>query len=288
MKKRREEKYTEYKKSHLAKLYRTLMKDVDCLCAIWRRKTFEQQTNSTLPLTGQAWAYLVVVFRVQPPKWIRCERIKMHKNMPKLNVNLGNATTHCFHLAALLNSRAKWMVGNATLHVSCGSLTLCYLYLISLIPGHTQSVGVSAISFTSSLCFGVFWSSFLFMCHWIPFVFSYDWNICTIWLDPLFLTIGEFQAWDWLWYPLTCGPRGGVGVHMGQKSWANFLPWPVFEPRTSHLTVQHATARLYCIVSIHLYNAFCSAHQSEALPVRETQREESSLKRMKRGTWLNS
>ena len=32
--KKREEKYTEYKKSHLAKLYRTLMKYVDGLCAI--------------------------------------------------------------------------------------------------------------------------------------------------------------------------------------------------------------------------------------------------------------
>ena len=32
---------------------------------------------------------------------------------------------------------------------------------------------------------------------------------------------------------------------------------------------------LYCIVSINLYSASCSAHQSEALPVRETQREES-------------
>jgi len=31
---------------------------------------------------------------------------------------------------------------------------------------------------------------------------------------------------------------------------------------------------LYCIVSIHLCSASCSAHQSEALPVRETQREE--------------
>ena|SRR6218665_3407449 len=31
---------------------------------------------------------------------------------------------------------------------------------------------------------------------------------------------------------------------------------------------------LYCIVSIYLYSASCSAHQSEALPVRETQREE--------------
>jgi len=31
---------------------------------------------------------------------------------------------------------------------------------------------------------------------------------------------------------------------------------------------------LYCIVSIHLYSASCSAHQKEALPVQETQREE--------------
>ena len=35
---------------------------------------------------------------------------------------------------------------------------------------------------------------------------------------------------------------------------------------------------LYCIVSVHLYSASCSAHQSEALPVRETQREENSLR----------
>jgi len=34
---------------------------------------------------------------------------------------------------------------------------------------------------------------------------------------------------------------------------------------------------LYCIVSIHLYSASCSAHQSEALTVRETQREESKI-----------
>src|SRR6218665_3453896 len=41
---------------------------------------------------------------------------------------------------------------------------------------------------------------------------------------------------------------------------------------------------LYCIVSINLYSASCSAHQSEALPVRETQREESSPERTKRRT----
>ena len=34
MEKKREEKYTEYTKSQLAKSYRTLMKDVDGLCAI--------------------------------------------------------------------------------------------------------------------------------------------------------------------------------------------------------------------------------------------------------------
>src|SRR6218665_3754127 len=45
---------------------------------------------------------------------------------------------------------------------------------------------------------------------------------------------------------------------------------------------------LYCIVSINLYSASCSAHQSEALPVRETQREESSLERTKRRTWHTS
>ena len=32
---------------------------------------------------------------------------------------------------------------------------------------------------------------------------------------------------------------------------------------------------MYCIVFIHLYRASCSAHKSEALPERETQREES-------------
>src|SRR6218665_476581 len=48
------------------------------------------------------------------------------------------------------------------------------------------------------------------------------------------------------------------------------------------------TRLLYCIVFIHLYSASCSVHQSEALPVRETQREESSVERTKRGTWLTS
>src|SRR6218665_3785971 len=45
---------------------------------------------------------------------------------------------------------------------------------------------------------------------------------------------------------------------------------------------------LYCIVSIYLYSASCSAHQSQVLPVQKTQREESSLERTKKCTWLTS
>ena len=40
------------------------------------------------------------------------------------------------------------------------------------------------------------------------------------------------------------------------------------------LITSPSITELYCIVSIYLYSASCSAHQSEALPVRETQREE--------------
>src|SRR6218665_3978572 len=45
--------------------------------------------------------------------------------------------------------------------------------------------------------------------------------------------------------------------------------WKEYVSNTQHLL-------LYCIVSINLYSASCSAHQSEALPVRETQREETT------------
>src|SRR6218665_2473259 len=42
-----------------------------------------------------------------------------------------------------------------------------------------------------------------------------------------------------------------------------------------YLCMHSVRMYLYCIVSIHLYGASCSAHQSEALPVREAKREES-------------
>ena len=74
-------------------------------------------------------------------------------------------------------------------------------------------------------------------------VFSLRLEYLHISLDSLFVTVGEFQTWDWLWYLLTCGSRGGVGVSMEQKSWSKCLPWLGVEPRTSHLGVQYATAR---------------------------------------------
>src|SRR6218665_3500768 len=50
------------------------------------------------------------------------------------------------------------------------------------------------------------------------------------------------------------------------------LPW--CRSKSKFITLS-SFIQLYCIVSIHLCIASCSAHQSEALPVRETQREES-------------
>src|SRR6218665_4210150 len=73
--------------------------------------------------------------------------------------------------------------------------------------------------------------------------FSFNRSICSLSLNPLFLIVGEFQACDWLWCPLTCGPRCRVGVHMGQKSRFKFLSWKGFDPRTFHLAVQHVAAR---------------------------------------------
>ena len=58
----------------------------------------------------------------------------------------------------------------------------------------------------------------------------------------------------------------------------------MYKSLTQYVTIIQLWNKLYCIVSIHLYSASCSEHQSEALPVRETPREESSLVRTKRGT----
>src|SRR6218665_141351 len=44
-------------------------------------------------------------------------------------------------------------------------------------------------------------------------------------------SLGEFQALDWLWHPLTWGPRDGLGVSVEQKSRPKFLPLPGFNKK---------------------------------------------------------
>jgi len=81
-------------------------------------------------------------------------------------------------------------------------------------------------------------------------------------------------------------------VQEKQKSRTKFPQWLGSEQwsieKWKHVCVKAAkellrSPVLYCIVSMHLYSASCSAHQSEARPVWEIQREESSLERTKRG-----
>src|SRR6218665_1599681 len=96
------------------------------------------------------------------------------------------------------------------------------------------------------------------------------WDVMAHWLRRLLST-----GWSWVRLPLWPSRRD-----LGQVL---YLQLPV-----RFVSFIHSISLLYCIVSIYLYSASCRAHQSEALPVRETQREESSLERTKRGTWLTS
>jgi len=58
----------------------------------------------------------------------------------------------------------------------------------------------------------------------------------------------------------------------------------LFDQSNALDSIDHAVNVMgYCIVSVHLYSASCSAYQSEALPVRENQREESSREECRDG-----
>jgi len=80
-------------------------------------------------------------------------------------------------------------------------------------------------------------------------------------------------------------PRVRERLHVGQQR---------FNERVE--LVLQSTIVLYSIVlcrivlylSIRLYSASNCAQQSEALPVQDTKRDESSLERKKRSTWLTS
>jgi len=97
--------------------------------------------------------------------------------------------------------------------------------IVSLLPlTNTSRIGVQSFffrHFTMSWCLSVF-SSIGFLSF-----FLYFRCISAHSIDLLFLTLFEFQ--------FVHGPRGGVGVRIEQKSRSKFLPWPGFEPRTSHL-----------------------------------------------------
>src|SRR6218665_788327 len=82
--------------------------------------------------------------------------------------------------------------------------------VLSLLPGHTASwcLMLFPSSFSMFWCFPVFFSVPLSLDLFC--VFSL--HEISLSLDPLFRTIGELQAWDWLRYPLTCDPRGRIGV----------------------------------------------------------------------------
>src|SRR6218665_3468111 len=88
--------------------------------------------------------------------------------------------------------------------------------------------------FSMSWCFLVF---FLCSCL-VEFLLCF--SLWPMYLHP-FARVSR-QAWDWLWYPLTCGPRGRVGVCIEQNFRSKYLPRPGFEPRTSRLAVQQATS----------------------------------------------
>src|SRR6218665_2433809 len=70
-----------------------------------------------------------------------------------------------------------------------------------------------------------------------------DGLFCTHSLDPRFLALGKFQAWNWFWYPLTCATRGGVGVRY--CAWSRTLDPNVFPCRSLNLgpLTWHSIAR---------------------------------------------
>ena len=115
-----------------------------------------------------------------------------------------------------------------TLWTNPYSLLHGYVYAHACARAHTNThAGPRVLVFSGFL--------FLFLCHWISFVLLlYDGSICTLSLDPLFLKLLEFQAWEWLFNPLNLWPQRQSKVSMEQKSRSKFLPWSGFAPRTSH------------------------------------------------------
>ena len=100
------------------------------------------------------------------------------------------------------------------------------------------------------------------------------------------------QLWSWRLVDvelcLSCFPCTSSGLHYTSNKkhlWNNVIKFQYTSETVSSAIYTLMKIRLlssniwfahkYCIVSIHLYSTSCSARQSEALPVLETQREET-------------
>src|SRR6218665_3619796 len=77
-----------------------------------------------------------------------------------------------------------------------------------------------SIAFPFAFHILVFFYSLFFPCHWISFVILlYGRRICTHSVDlSLIHFLGEFQAWDWLWYPMLWSQRQNRGAHGAEIS----------------------------------------------------------------------
>src|SRR6218665_1508299 len=76
-------------------------------------------------------------------------------------------------------------------------------------------------------------SPFALICHWISIVFLlYGRRIATHSVDPsLTHFLGEFQAWDWFWYPMLWSQRRNRGAY-GAENLIQISALAVVEPRT--------------------------------------------------------
>src|SRR6218665_980178 len=74
---------------------------------------------------------------------------------------------------------------------------------------------------------------FALICHWISIVFLlYGRRIATHSVYPsLTHFLGEFQAWDWLWYPMLWSQRRNSGAHGAENS-IQISAMAGVEPRT--------------------------------------------------------
>src|SRR6218665_2155794 len=107
----------------------------------------------------------------------------------------------------------------------------------------TQPVPVQCFPSPCS-CLGVFFFSFPESLDLFRVFLLYDQRTCThtCTVDHLFFALVEFQTWNWLCYPLTCGHRGGVG--MRNCAWSRNLYQNVFPGRSLNvipLTWQSST-----------------------------------------------